>query len=181
MSASSDKVPAGPPDLSYTIVAYIVIVVATGVGWLVWKAVKPPVFVAAQGVSIFACLYIFAQVIERILEPLSSYLDGEKKKAALETLSSAATPENRAAVAKIKRNRAVLLWAIASALAMLASGGLGVFLLRAVGLTGVPAWVDVLVTGLAVGSGTKPLHDLISNLQSSSSSQEASAASTKTA
>ena len=28
-------------------------------------------------------------------------------------------------------------------------------------------WVDLLVTGLAVGGGTKPLHDLVSNLQAS--------------
>jgi hypothetical protein len=36
---------------------------------------------------------------------------------------------------------------------------------RLVGLTGVPEEVDLVLSGLAVGSGTKPLHDLISNLQ----------------
>jgi hypothetical protein len=29
----------------------------------------------------------------------------------------------------------------------------------------IPLWVDALVTGLVVGTGTKPLHDLISKLQ----------------
>jgi len=76
----------------------------------------------------------------------------------------------------VRHNRAVVMWAIASFLAMLASGSLGLMLLRSVGLTGAPAWADIFVTGLAIGSGTKPLHDLISNLQQSSSQKEASAA-----
>ena len=70
-------------------------------------------------------------------------------------------------------NLNLLLW---SFLAMLASGSLGLLLLRSVGLTGAPVWADIFVTGLAIGSGTKPLHDLISNLQQSSSQKEASAA-----
>ncbi|MDB5680191.1 MAG: hypothetical protein JWM94_3193, partial [Sphingomonas bacterium] len=28
-----------------------------------------------------------------------------------------------------------------------------------------PFWADLLVTGLVVGAGTKPLHDLVANLQ----------------
>ena len=30
-----------------------------------------------------------------------------------------------------------------------------------------PAWADLLVTGLVVGAGTKPLHDLVSRLEKS--------------
>jgi hypothetical protein len=30
---------------------------------------------------------------------------------------------------------------------------------------GIRHMIDLLVTGLAIGGGTKPLHDLISNLQ----------------
>jgi hypothetical protein len=33
------------------------------------------------------------------------------------------------------------------------------------GWDAVPAWVDALVTGLVVGSGTKPLHDVLSRVQ----------------
>jgi len=47
--------------------------------------------------------------------------------------------------------------------------------LKSVGLNGVPPAVDILVTGLAIGSGTEPLHDLISNMQQSSSQKEHSA------
>jgi hypothetical protein len=62
---------------------------------------------------------------------------------------------------------------------MAVSAALGLYLLHAVGLPegswrggpfsaqGLRRWVDLLVTGLAVGGGTKPLHDLISNLQAS--------------
>jgi hypothetical protein len=50
---------------------------------------------------------------------------------------------------------------------MLVSGYTGLFLLTTVGLH-VTGWLDVLVTGLAVAGGTKPLHDLISNISSSS-------------
>ena len=42
----------------------------------------------------------------------------------------------------------------------------------AIGFPGMPAQVDMLVTGLAIGSGTKPLHDLISSLQKSKENRE---------
>jgi hypothetical protein len=35
-------------------------------------------------------------------------------------------------------------------------------------------WVDLVVTGLVVGAGTKPLHDLISNIQTSASNSKSS-------
>jgi hypothetical protein len=49
---------------------------------------------------------------------------------------------------------------------MLACGAFGVGLLAASGFK-IPVFWDIAVTGLAVGSGTKPLHDLISHLQKS--------------
>src|SRR5438477_102182 len=42
---------------------------------------------------------------------------------------------------------------------------------RAIGFD-IPAEVDMAVTGIAIGSGTKPLHDLISNLQKSKEKKE---------
>jgi hypothetical protein len=92
--------------------------------------------------------------------------------------------------------RAVLMWATASVLAMLVCAVLGIFLLRSVetpspapakaGVTS-PApstakdpnrLLDLLVTGLVVGAGTKPLHDLISQVQTSSGSSKAKASAT---
>jgi len=183
-------VPAGPPSISYMVVAYIVVIAGAYLSWLLYKHVKPQPPVAVQGVSIFAALYVFAQCIERVMEPFTSWLgwtaakvnptDERKrlvtKKAALMLMADTPSVENRALVARIRRNKAVITWAIASFLAMLASGGLGILLLQSVGYKSAPVWVDVLVTGLAIGSGTKPLHDLISNLQDSSSQKEESSA-----
>jgi hypothetical protein len=92
--------------------------------------------------------------------------------------------------------RAVLMWAMASVLAMLVCAVLGIFLLRSVA-TPSPApakagttssapgtakdpnrLLDLLVTGLVVGAGTKPLHDLISQVQTSSGSSKAKASAT---
>jgi len=36
---------------------------------------------------------------------------------------------------------------------------------RANGSGQPPFWADLLVTGLVVGAGTKPLHDLVANIE----------------
>jgi hypothetical protein len=82
-----------------------------------------------------------------------------------------------------RADKAIVYWAFASILGMLLSGLLGLYLLHIIGLNGdginaQGAWtaaiwtwasarhmLDLLVTGLAIGGGTKPLHDLIGNLQ----------------
>jgi hypothetical protein len=109
------------------------------------------------------------------------------------------TPTQQAAVAQAHLHRsqgirAVLMWATASVLAMLACASLGIFLVRSVGAPASPAKtsatssasstangpnrvLDLLVTGLVVGAGTKPLHDLITQIQTSSSSSKAKASS----
>lgn len=70
---------------------------------------------------------------------------------------------------KAKSGRAVVLWAAASALGLLVCACLGLGLIEAVSKTPSTSdfvrTVDVLLTGLAVGAGTKPLHDLISRLE----------------
>lgn len=96
--------------------------------------------------------------------------------------------------------RAVLMWATASVLAMFVCAALGIFLLRSVAAPGAARGstasaavhspgaaasapstaedpnrvLDLLVTGLVVGAGTKPLHDLISQIQTSSGKSKAS-------
>jgi len=109
------------------------------------------------------------------------------------------TPAQQAAVAQAHLHRsqgirAVLMWATASVLAMLACASLGIFLVRSVEAPASPAktsatssasstakgpnrLLDLLVTGLVVGAGTKPLHDLITQIQTSSSSSKAKASS----
>lgn len=110
---------------------------------------------------------------------------------------AAAVAQNEAAAAQTAHHRsqsarAVLMWATASVLAMLVCASLGIFLLRSVEAPGPakttassapsPARdpnrvLDLLVTGLVVGAGTKPLHDLITQIQTSSGSSKAKASS----
>lgn len=81
----------------------------------------------------------------------------------------AATPasaaDKLAVVTRIRRNRTVIAWGIASAVAMVLCGIFGLQLLKTMGMDAHWGGLDVVITGLAVGSGTKPLHDLISNIQ----------------
>lgn len=123
-----------------------------------------------------------------------------------EALQAAAAAQKDAAVAEQEHHhsqasRAVLMWATAAILAMLACASLGIFLLRSIetpsAVNGSTASVsvrsstagtsapnpaknpnrllDLLVTGLVVGAGTKPLHDLISQIQTTSGKSKASA------
>ena len=116
--------------------------------------------------------------------------------------TAAAAAQREAALAQTKFHRAqgaraVLMWATASVLAMLVCAAAGVFLLRSVEAPASPAKtsaassvssrangpnrvLDLLVTGLVVGAGTKPLHDLITQVQTSSSSSKAKASSPTT-
>jgi hypothetical protein len=66
-------------------------------------------------------------------------------------------------VERIRRNTAVITWGLASFLGIVLCGLFGLYMLRLVGFTGVPAQADLVISGLAVGSGTKLLHDLISS------------------
>jgi len=57
---------------------------------------------------------------------------------------------------------------VATGLAFLLCAELNTTLMQAVRASGsgaLPFWADLLVTGLVVGAGTKPLHDLVSNIE----------------
>jgi hypothetical protein len=56
--------------------------------------------------------------------------------------------------------RMVIFWAFATIVAMLGSALLNLYFLRAVGISSASRWLEVLATGLIIGAGTKPLHDL---------------------
>jgi|SRR6516164_2510706 len=89
-----------------------------------------------------------------------------------------------------RADKAVAYWALASVLGLLLSATLGMYLLHIVGLrgdglaangtwasgilsaAGIRHSIDLLATGLAIGGGTKPLHDLISNLQAAKTSKK---------
>ena len=117
--------------------------------------------------SAFAGLFILALAIERALEPFSRKLgpdSTEHKKG-----------RDRAGVETCRRLTAVVTWGVATGLAFLLCAQLNITLLQAVRANGSgqpPFWADLLVTGLVVGAGTKPLHDLVSNIECSKDAKQ---------
>ena len=173
-------------DHRWVAVAVVVFVI----GWLLFKDAKTPAAALAADMGLFALLYVMAQAIERVLEPVAS-VDPFKiifeRKRNRKAAESKADPENEAkkkkavaAQADLKRwkaNRAVVLWALAALLGMWASSVIGVYVLDVVietaeGAAGPDRALDVAVTGLVIGGGTKPLHDLISRVQASSTAAD---------
>ncbi|MGI5145389.1 hypothetical protein ACQEVC_03140 [Plantactinospora sp. CA-294935] len=172
-----------PASLGAVFTAFVLIGAAGFGSWTIWsrggsaETMQPP-----DTVAVFGVLIVFAAAVERILEPFSRWLPGRRVEAAaqraeadLANLSREATPAEQTAVAALREqadrgrgNRTVVAWGIAVAVATLASTAGGFYLLHAIAgpeWKGLPVWVDGIVTGIMVGSGTKPMHDLISRIQ----------------
>jgi hypothetical protein len=75
--------------------------------------------------------------------------------------------DNQAQVDARRTQRAMIFWAIASTCGLVLYGGFGFFLLQSVASphTHVNSFIDLAVTGLTIGAGTKPLHDLVTSVQ----------------
>jgi hypothetical protein len=123
-------------------------------------------------------LFILALAIERALEPFSRKLgpdtteDKANRDKALASPAAAdqkdSVAEHRRAIEMKRRLTAVVIWGAATGLAFLLCTKLNITLMQAVSAdrSGQPPfWADLLVTGLVVGAGTKPLHDLVSNIE----------------
>jgi len=175
--------------------SYALVIASAIVAWWIYTKSDPgSLVVDADNFSVFAPFYIAAQAIERFLEPFASRWNNttaektalkfarEEKKllesppgggpaATVTAIEAANTAVENAelALAKAKASRAIPLWAFASVLGLLACSMLGLGLIAAVSKEAPSGefvrTVDVLLTGLAVGAGTKPLHDLISRLE----------------
>ncbi len=97
----------------------------------------------ADGISLFAAFYILAQVIERITEPVSWIFDYKGWK------------DNK----KIGG-----LWLIASFFGIVLCWFLNIGLLKTIGII-IPDSSDYILSGIVIGSGTKPLHDIIAYIE----------------
>jgi hypothetical protein len=147
--------------------------------WSVNRMMQPSPFQVGDSWSTFGALFVFAAAVERVLEPFSRWMPGraeqeryEKAVADMENGVPGATnaaAHYKAAVDSARASRGVIMWGLATAIATVLSAGGGFYLLRALSAnpnwSGVAVWVDALVTGLVVGSGTKPLHDVITKVQ----------------
>lgn len=191
-AASPPEIHASPLAI---FLGYIAVVAGILIGWALYEGLDPKEFVPGAGTSAFALIFVFAAAIERFVEPLGYLAERgkvEAKDGAEErsgTKAEALAARNKALVAalatsdksleatklkeaadwqrlveRIRQNKAVIVWGMASLLAALASGAFGVFLLEVLGFDVHPV-IDIGVTGLAIGSGTKPLHELVKSLQ----------------
>ena len=138
------------------------VIIGTFLGWFIAVTLQIPTYELKDGISLFALLFIMAQALERFMEPFTEFLPGPKKpdEAAIE-----ADPKKKYEAKEVEQQRAIFIWGFSSFLAMVASAFLGVFLLHTIGVTSTPLPVDIVITGLVVGAGTKPLHDLIKRIE----------------
>ena len=81
------------------------------------------------------------------------------KTAAQNALDDAAAAKGGANA--ISGNRAVVVWAAASGIGILGASMLQLYLLKQVGIASPPRPMELLATGLIIGAGTKPMHDLV--------------------
>ena len=164
-----------------SIAAIAVVILAL---WIIVKTVDDPTFVQGtapaapvEGLTIFAVFFVAAAAIERLIEPLSKMLpSATDSKATADTAVAEAgkalvtqaggTPLQTAAAKVDNANylefwKSLLLWLVATVIAMTAAAFLRLYFLSAVGISNGPRTLEILATGLIVGSGTKPLHDLV--------------------
>jgi hypothetical protein len=189
---------AQPPSQKVTILsisAIIAAIVLMSFAHRYWIKPMPSLKIASSYVP-YAGVVAASAALERFLEPLSDLLmnnkaqttkqDAAVKKATAQTAGAnpstdmadvhdkAQDAANAQATADTaKANRAVFFWAIASICGIGIAGGFGFFLLQSIA-TGVNPYLDLAVTGLTIGAGTKPTHDLITSLQAKASGSAAS-------
>ena len=169
--------PGGHEQLWYTILGLAIPAASFLTAWALHGSTASTYRIDSQW-SALTGLFVLALAIERALQPFSAKLgpDTAKRKDARDR--ALATPpahdgEDQAvkcqrAVDMSRRLTAVVTWGVATGLAFLLCAGLNITLLQAVRANGSgqpPFWADLLVTGLVVGAGTKPLHDLVSNIE----------------
>lgn len=160
-----------------------VMVVVGLVTWLITAtlgtATAPPP-VAVNGLGIFAVFFVAALAVERLIEPIT-LLDRKKpelEKTAKETHKAAVTAANdpqasdaqgtledaaadASAAAEVWATyRAIALWGLASLVGALAAALLNLHLLKTAGIQTPSLYLEILATGLIIGAGTKPLHEL---------------------
>jgi hypothetical protein len=112
--------------------------ISSSAGW--WHVPFVPSMTKTANFALFAGFYVAAQAIERLLEVPAPL------------------------VSKNRANRAQIMLGLATLFGVIASFALGLYFLRAIGMT-TARWIDIFASGLIIGAGTKPLHDLISLIQ----------------
>jgi hypothetical protein len=134
-------------DVSSTVQARLFALFLLAIGLLLawWMKEKNAAFKPGEGFVLFAGFYVAAQTIERALELLPVGIGSKQAKA----------------------NRAVIFPALGFVAGVWLAEKIGLFYLQAVGITSLSKTWDVVITALAIGGGTKPLHDAIKLIEKS--------------
>jgi hypothetical protein len=154
--------------------------------WNMHELMSPTVFRMGDTMSTFAALFVFTTAVERVLEPFSRWMPGradqQRYEQAIADMDNGvpgamnAAAHYKAAVESARASRGILMWGLATCAAAVLSAGSGFYLLRILAenptWNGIPPWLDALVTGLVVGSGTKPIHDVITRFQNQAASPQ---------
>jgi hypothetical protein len=188
---------AGPNAL----VAWMSLVVALAAavsGAAIFLLTDPDLHLNVDSFAVLAPVYFAAQAIERLLEPLASFINptaplketvrqareeklrcqqemlaaGARRHTLMERMQSAVHHEQEAlrSLGSARANRKLVWFMVATVVSCLLAGVLGLGVLQAMADRRLEPYlgaVDVALTGLAIGAGTKPLHDLIEHLQKS--------------
>lgn len=178
--AEDTTVSSGIVSRSVALVA-VAYVIVYGLSRIYWDTDELEAVAPLQDLGAFALFYVAAQAVERLLEPFSKI--GTAKATLVSNLQLAAAAfanadddDNKLAMGQAaakaqaalnaeRANRTVYLWAMATILGMIACGWLRLYFLHAVGIVAAPRSAEILATGLIIGAGTKPLHDLIARLE----------------
>jgi len=170
--------PTLPASSGAILMSLLLVVVAAGISYVL---PNPSIFRVGSTMAAYGVVFVFAAAVERVLEPFSNWLPGRNARNAYEATVAAMmnghpqvdlgmVARSKAAFDRAVADRGVILWGVATALATVVSRGSGVYLLHMVASDSwnpqaIPGWIDAIVTGLVVGSGTKPLHDVITRVQ----------------
>ena len=191
VTVTSTNAPAAPVDDNYTYAGdwpmRWVIIAGTGLlvaGYAIallgvhglWHGVDQPEL--AAGMNPIVLVLAMAMAIERIIQPIAPLLGPDSAKPRRRLLQvKVDVPHNGTVIAKAladvtdARNKtAFVTWGFASGLACVIAAAINTTLLRILidrnsAKPIVPFWLDLLLTGLIVGAGTKPINDAWSRLQ----------------
>lgn len=174
LAATAPTLPAGHVAVA---IAFALVVIG---GYVAYAMPQTAPFHVSSAMAAYGGLLVFASAIERVLEPFSHRLPGRHAtnlyEQAVVDLSNRRPGASLLVVAHAKAkadravaDRSVIMWGLATAVSTVIAAASGFYLLRMIAsptwAPSVPMWVDAIITGLVVGSGTKPLHDLIIKAQ----------------
>jgi hypothetical protein len=175
------------PHLGVVLGSMFAVAAAAVIMWFAFSTwIKPSIIHISTGYVPLAAIVVITAALERLLEPLSNFLNPPGAKPA-ETQQAKKDAQDAAnditksiadvgplvqdaadKQAQLRADRTIFFWAIASVCGLGIAGGFGFLLLQSVASNHVNRFLDLAVTGLAIGAGTKPLHDLITGIQSKS-------------